>query len=129
MCIPDRRYAVDYAYKGFFEHEISIRKATNFPPYSLICRVMVTSDDKAQALETLKAVYFATEELRAKHPEEFYFLNKMHSPIKKIQGKMRYQVLIRLSGTKLLEEIYDIAVKNTSNSVLVYVEENPVNLS
>ncbi len=131
-CAPENyilRYAVDYDYKAFFENEISIRKATNFPPYSLICRVMVTSDDKEQALEVLKSVYFAIEELRTNNPEEFYFLNKMHSPIKKIQGKMRYQVLIRLNSTKLLERIYDIAVKNTSNSVLVYVEENPANLS
>ncbi len=90
---------------------------------------METSDDKEQALEVLKSVYFAIEELRTNNPEEFYFLNKMHSPIKKIQGKMRYQVLIRLNSTKLLERIYDIAVKNTSNSVLVYVEENPANLS
>ena len=131
-CAPENyilRYATNYDYTGFFGNEISIRKATNFPPYSLICRVMVTSDDKAQALEVLKSVYFAIEELRSEHPEEFFFLNKMHSPIKKIQGKMRYQVLIRLSGAKLLEKIYDIAVKNSSNSVLVYVEENPANLS
>ena len=131
-CSPENyilRYAVNYDYNGFFGNEIAIRKATNFPPYSLICRVMVTSDDKDKALEVLKSVYFAIEELRGKYPEEFYFLNKMHSPIKKIQGKMRYQVLIRLKDAKLLEQIYDVAVKNSDNSVFVYVEENPVNLS
>ncbi|MDE5943438.1 MAG: primosomal protein N' [Clostridia bacterium] len=131
-CAPENyilRYATAYDYKGFFENEISIREATNFPPYSLICRVMVTSDDKENALEVLKNVYFAIEELRAQNPDEFYFLNKMHSPIKKIQGKMRYQVLMRLKGKSLLEKIYDIAVKNSNNSVFVYVEENPVNLS
>ena len=131
-CSPEEyilRYAVAYDYKGFFQNEIALRKATGFPPYSLICRVMVTSDDGAQAIEALKGVYFAIEELRAKFPDEFIFLNKMHSPIKKIQGKMRYQVLMRLSTDKLLEKIYDAAVKYSTDSVLVYVEENPVNLS
>ena len=53
----------------------------------------------------------------------------MHSPIKKIQGKLRYQVLMRLKGYALIDKIYDIAVKNTSANCLVYVEENPINLS
>ena len=123
------RYAVRYDYKGFFENEVQVRRATQFPPYSLICRVMVTSEDDGAALEALKGVYFAVEELKARHPEEFAFLNKMHSPIKKIQGKMRYQVLMRLMSRKLLPEIYDITVRNTTASALCYVEENPVNLS
>ena len=123
------RYAVNYDYYGFFENEISLRKATSFPPYSLICRVMVTSEDNQKAVEVLKEVYFAIDALRQKMPDEFIFFNKMHSPVKKIQGKFRYQVLMRLCGNKALESIYDIAVKNTSQDCLVYVEENPSNLS
>jgi hypothetical protein len=53
----------------------------------------------------------------------------MHSPIKKIQGKVRYQVLMRLNSDKLLPKIYDIAVKNSTANAVAYVEENPVNLS
>ena len=131
-CSPDNyilRYAVNYDYNGFFENEVAVRKATFFPPYSLICRVMVSSESNEKALETLKEVYFAIEKIRERVPEEFIFLNKMHSPVKRIQGKHRYQVLMRLQGTKVIEEIYDIAVKNTSSDCIVYVEENPANLS
>ncbi len=123
------RYAVNYDYTGFFDNEMRVRKATLFPPYSLICRIMVTSENDALALETLKAVYFAAEELKTQQPTEFIFLNRMHSPVKKIQKKHRYQVLMRLKSYALLEKIYDIAVKNTSANCLVYVEENPANLS
>ncbi|MGN0818014.1 MAG: primosomal protein N' [Candidatus Coproplasma sp.] len=123
------RYAVNYDYNGFFENEVRVRRATLFPPYSLICRVMVTSDDDKHALEALKNVYFAIEELRKAQPDEFIFFNKMHSPIKKIQGKVRYQVLMRLKTDRLLPSIYDAAVNAATPSALVYVEENPVNLS
>ncbi len=123
------RYAVNYDYLGFFKNEMQVRKATLFPPYSLICRVMVTSENDALALETLKAVYFAAEELKKNYPDEFIFLNRMHSPIKKIQKKHRYQVLMRLKSYKLLKQLYNIAVKNTSNNCFVYIEENPANLS
>ena len=131
-CSPDNyilRYAVDYDYKGFFENEVSIRQATSFPPYSVICRVMVSSESNERALETLKKVYFAIEKIREREPGEFIFFNKMHSPIKRLQGKHRYQVLMRLKSDRVLEDIYDIAVCNTADDCLVYVEENPANLS
>ena len=123
------RYAVNYDYEGFFKNEIALRQTTHFPPFSLICRVMVTAEEDGAALEALKGVYFGCEALRGKFPQEFIFLNKMHSPIKKIQGKVRYQVLMRLESDRLLPEIYDLAVKYTTVKALVYVEENPVNLS
>ena len=75
-CSPENyilRYAVAYDYKGFFENEIALRKATGFPPYSVICRVMVTGEDGERTLETLKKVYFAIEKLRGEPPANLYF--------------------------------------------------------
>ena len=123
------RYAVNYDYEGFFKNEIDLRKATRFPPFSLICRVMVTAEEDRAALEALKGIYFGCEELRAARPEEFIFLNKMHSPIKKIQGRVRYQVLMRLESGELLPKIYDLASEYTTAEAFAYVEENPINLS
>ena len=131
-CSPDNyilRYAVSYDYNGFFENEIGLRKATSFPPYSLICRVMVTSESNDKALQTLKEVYLSIEKLREAPPQEVLFLNKMHSPVKRIQGKHRYQVLMRLTGKSLIESVYAVAAENTTADCLVYVEENPANLS
>lgn len=123
------RYAVNYDYAGFFKNELEIRKATKFPPYSLICRIMITGEDDADALDALKRIYFGMEALRLQHKSEFIFLNKMRSPVKKIMGKMRYQVLMRLETRKLLPQIYELAVQSTTAKTLVYVEENPSNLS
>lgn len=123
------RFAVNYDYKGFFKNEVRLRKATLFPPYSLVCRVMVVASDDRRALAALKEVFFAIENIRLGDPQEFIFFNKMHSPIKKIQDKVRYQVLMRLKTDKYLSEIYDAAVRATAPDALVYVEENPVNLS
>ncbi len=131
-CSPDDyilRYAVNYDYKGFFGNETAMRKASGYPPYALICRIMVTSEDNAAALEALKGVYTDVGELRGQRPDKFIFMNKMHSPVKKIQGRHRYQVLMRLTDGALLEKLYDISLKYTSGDTLVYVEENPVNLS
>lgn len=123
------RYAVNYDYEGFFQNEIKIRKTTSFPPYALICRVMVTGEEEAKTLSVLKELYFALEEIYKSDKEEFLFFNKMRSPVKRLQGKHRFQVLMRMKSDKYLEEIYAAAVKFTVPEVLVYVEENPANLS
>ena len=123
------RFAINYDYNGFFENEVKMRKASLFPPYSLICRVMVVAERDEDALEALKKVYFAMEEIRQRDVQEFIFFNKMHSPIKRIQNKVRYQVLARLRTQKYLPEIYEIAAEASTATALVYVEENPANMS
>ena len=123
------RFATAYDYKGFFEHEISLRKATAFPPFAKIVRVMVSASDDKKALETLKEVWFSLKALYDGDADEFLFFNKMRSPVKKIQNKYRYQVLMRLKSDRLLGEIYERALRCASREVLVYVEEDPNNLS
>ena len=123
------RFAIRYDYEGFYKHEISLRASTAFPPFAKIVRVMVTAEEEKKALEVLKEVYFSLKELFDAHPQEFLFFNKMKSPVKRIQDKFRYQVLMRLTGDGLLPQIYERALQYKTRDVLVYVEENPANLS
>lgn len=123
------RYAVAYDYEGFYQNEISLRAATMFPPFSKIVRVLVTGEDEKKALEALRGVYFSLERLYTEHAEKFLFFNKMHAPIKRIQNKFRYQVLMRLSDTSVLPLVYDVCAEARTRDVLVSVEENPTNLS
>lgn len=122
------RYAIDYDYLGFFNYEQKLRKATSFPPFTKIVRVMVTGEKEDETVEVLKEIYFPLEKLVKEHPEEVFFFQKMKSPIKRIQNKFRYQVLMRLKSDLLLPHIYEICAVRKRN-VLVYVEENPNNLS
>ena len=92
-------------------------------------RVMVTGEEEKKAVETLKEVYFSLKELFDSHREEFLFFNRMKAPVRRIQNKFRYQVLMRLRGDALLSEIYARALACKTRDVLVYVEENPANLS
>ena len=122
-------FATSYDYEGFYENEVSMRAAMEFPPFSKIVRVLVTGEEEKKALEALKEVYFALEKLYTDNAEKFLFFNKMRSPIKKIQNKYRYQVLMRLSDSSVLPQIYDICAEARNRDVLVSVEENPANMS
>ncbi len=123
------RYATSYDYEGFYKNEISLRAAMAFPPYSKIVRVLVSGEDDKKTLDALKDVYFELERLYAENGEKFLFFNKMRAPIKRIQNKFRYQVLMRLSDVSVLPQIYEICANSRTRDVLVSVEENPTNLS
>ena len=123
------RFAASYDYEGFYEHEVGMRAAMAFPPFARIVRVMVTAEEDKLALAALKAVYEKLQRVYAEESEKFLFFNKMHAPVKRIQNKFRYQVLMRLTDGSPLPRIYEIAAEENTKEVLVYVEENPGNLS
>lgn len=123
------RFATAYDYEGFYRNEISLRRATAYPPFSKIVRALVSAEDNGKALETLKEIYFSLENIYRENGDKFLFFNKMSAPIKKIQNRYRYQVLMRLKETDVLEEIYDVCMAAKRRDVSVTVEENPVNLS
>ena len=123
------RFAVRYDYEGFYENEISLRAAMQFPPFSKIVRVLVTGEDDQKTIEALRTAYVELEKLYGEEPEKFLFFNKMRAPIKRIQNKHRYQVLMRLADTSVLPKIYEICAAAKTRDVLITVEENPTNLS
>jgi len=122
-------YAVHYDYESFYKNEIAVRKATFFPPFALIVRVMVVSEKEETAVNALRGAYTEIQEILDKNPDRVLFFAKMRSPIKKIQDKERFQVLMRLTDGYLLPQIYSVAEKYKTRDALVYVEENPANLT
>ena len=100
-----------------------------FPPFSKIVRVLVTGEDEKKTIEALRSAYVGLEGLYTANPEKFLFFNRMHAPIRRIQNRFRYQVLMRLSDTSVLPQVYDVCAQSRTRDVLVSVEENPVNLS
>ena len=123
------RYAIAYDYKGFYENEISLRAASLFPPFSKIVRVLVSGEDDKKTVETLRVAYDGLSALYERTPDAFLFFNRMRSPVGRIQNKFRYQVLMRLSDTSVLPEIYRICARAKNRDVLVSVEENPASLA
>ena len=123
------RFATAYNYEGFYQNEISLRTAMAFPPFSKIVRVLISGEDDKKTLEGLREVFFGLKELYESNMEKFLFFDKMRAPIKRIQNKYRYQVLMRLSDPSILPAIYEICAAAKNRDVLVSVEENPSNLS
>lgn len=122
--------AIRYDYEGFYNHEISVRKATGFPPFSDIVRVLISAFDEEKALETTKLIYQELGQVFANNKQEFFFFGCMKAPLKRLQNKFRYQVLMRIKDNEQLkEQIHLISSKYQTDSVSVYLEINSNNLT
>jgi primosomal protein N' (replication factor Y) len=124
------RYAKDYDYGGFFKKECNSREVSKFPPFSKIVRVLVSSLDEAEATETVKNIY---KEIKAysEGRSGFIYLQAMKSPVKRIQQRFRFQVLMRLeneSAEEICARVFEITDKYASSKTPCFVEINPQSL-
>ena len=123
--------AIEYDYNRFFNKEVTLRKASHFPPFATILRLMVESDNDEIALDTLKNVFYKCKEIRDENASEFIYFNKMKSPVKRINNKYRYQVLARIKtgNNKIIDNFYSVASEFDGKNVRCYLEVNPNSLS
>lgn len=122
------RFATNYDYLSFYDKEINLRQTTNFPPFSNILRILVSSESDNRAKEVTKKLLDRAMEIKEKHKNKIIFLQAMPSPVKRIQSKYRYQILTRYFPEDEITceffKISDIIEKDVS----IFVEINPNNL-
>ena len=125
------RYASEYDYESFYKKEANTREVSHFPPYSTIVRLLVTSEDDNTAYEVARECYQDIRKIHAERPDVFIYLGAMRSPVNRVQGKYRYQVLARLvpDTREYVEKIYEICKERRRKNVSSFVEINPSNLS
>ena len=125
------KFAISNDYKGFYEKECNLREVTLFPPFTYIVRVLVSGEDESLVGNALKSIYDEIKNLAQNNLKDFAFLNYMWSPVRRIKGMVRAQILLRLKKNydNYITEIYRIADNNKSNKINVFVETNPNNLS
>lgn len=124
------KFASNYDYKGFFKKEANIRQTAQFPPFSRIIRLLISDNDENYARELLKMCYTEIEKLKEKYQNQILYLDAMKAPIKKIQNKYRYQILLRVKleqADQIEEEVFGVANKIVKNNV--FIEINPTNMS
>ena len=125
-------YARDNDYEGFYKKEINIRDVTNFPPFTKIVRVLTASEDEERALALTKEMLQKIRAYQKQEPDRFVAVAGMKSPVKKIENKYRYQIIMRLTREKEVDtllEIYEIVNAQDKKNATVFVEINPQNMN
>ncbi|MDE5654895.1 MAG: primosomal protein N' [Clostridia bacterium] len=126
------KFASKYDYEGFFQKENNARKTTNFPPYTTIIRVLMTSEDEEKVIDTAKSIYRKLMDFAHENTRDFLYIQAMKAPLGRIQNKFRYQIIARIkreNESKIIAKFYDVIENNQSRGVTVFAELNPQNMA
>ena len=104
-------YAIETAsrqdYRAFYEAEMVRRKRALYPPYTLIARLLYEADreeDAQSAAESAMRQMEAFLERRAYLRKYVVSLRVMPCPVKRIKGKSRWQVTLKIVDKSVCQE-------------------------
>ncbi len=126
------RFAKEYDYLGFYQKEINLREVTDFPPFSRIIRVLVSSVEEMEAQSATKRMYEKLIEFSKSRMGEVLYCKAMASPVGRIENKFRYQIILRFRlehEEEIVSYIYKIVNEDKHNKCSVFIESNPSNMS
>jgi len=93
-------YAVELArrhdFTAFFDEEMRVRRDALLPPYSVFFRFVFTGKDEKKVREACLDFADGLEESFADIKEAILLFDTGEAPIRKIQGRVRWQILIKV---------------------------------
>ena len=126
------RFVANKNYEAFFDQEISVRETTNFPPYAVIVRLLVSHEKEDVAYQKTKNIFEALKPLKEEFGENIVFLNAMASPFTRLKNKYRFQVLMRFTKQikdDIMKKIYQTVNIHQDGKCQIFVEINPSSLA
>ena len=126
------RFVANKNYEAFFDQEISVRETTNFPPYAVIVRLLISHEKEDMAYQKTKNIFEALKPLKEEFGENIVFLNAMASPFTRLKNKYRFQVLMRFTKQikdDIMKKIYQTVNIHQDGKCQIFVEINPSSLA
>ncbi|MGM0501584.1 MAG: primosomal protein N' [Bacillota bacterium] len=128
------QFAKEHDYNSFYEHEIESRKATSYPPFSRLINFLVSDENEDKVIKTAhKLDELVRGKIEVLEGEQVQVLGPVQAPLTKIQGRYRWQLIIKGQNLDLLREISDDAVTklrnlSVSENVKVSVDVAPLRM-
>ncbi|MEK9656993.1 MAG: primosomal protein N', partial [bacterium] len=99
-------YAIEHAkthdYEGFYRKEIMNRKALNYPPFSRLIHLIISSKEESALGPYLQKInIYLRKEIKSK--QEVQQIGPKPAPIEKVNGYQRWQYIFKISHEKFNE--------------------------
>ncbi len=98
------QYAKNHDYKGFYNSEIMLRQEFEYPPFSNIISILLSSESEKKLVK-VSTIVFKDILFNIKKDISNFDDNKLlgpnQAPIKKIKGNYRWQILIKCSNDEV----------------------------
>jgi primosomal protein N' (replication factor Y) len=122
------RHTQNHDYKSFYAEEISFRQALQYPPFGRIINVRLSSNKKEALVEQAKLIGKMARKLAARLGNTAEIIGPAESPLAKIRGRFRYQMLIKGQDINILHQIArELLLKHTDSNVKMTIDVDPEN--
>lgn len=117
--------AAQQDYNGFYNEEISVRRALIFPPVCDICILGISSEDDPKAgSAAMKLLDIIKDKLKNEGGFPLRVLGPVRCSYGKINGKYRYRIILKCKNTSVFRKF----VKNVLYEINNYSEYSKVNI-
>jgi primosomal protein N' (replication factor Y) len=117
------RHAQNHDYKSFYTEEIDFRKALQYPPFGRIINLRLSSIMKDALIEEANLLGKLAKKLSARHGNIAEIIGPAESPLAKIRGRFRFQMLIKGQDINVLHHIArEIISKNSHVKITADVD-------
>ncbi len=122
------QYTQKHDYPSFYSDEIEFRRALQYPPFSRIICLRLSSGKKDALMETAQETGRKARDLAAKHGNAAEIIGPSESPLSKIRGQYRQQMLIKGRNSRILHAIAgELVEKHETSAVKITVDVDPEN--
>ncbi|MGD0022670.1 MAG: primosomal protein N' [Smithellaceae bacterium] len=122
------QHVQNHDYKSFYAEEIDFRQALQYPPFGRIINLRLSSNKKETLIEQAKLIGKQAKKLVARFSNTVEIIGPAESPLAKIRGRFRYQMLIKGQDINVLHQIaQEIMQKRSTRAVKITVDVDPEN--
>ncbi len=132
---PVIKAAAAQDYRAFYQMEFQRRRTGLYPPFTVLCRLLVESEDAPEAKAVCQRLHEKCQDYFQKHPvqqKRVLMVRMDEAPVKLIRGKNRYHVLMKLfehpESRPIAGFLSDLAQAETTSGCQVYFEWNPASM-
>jgi len=120
------RHAQNHDYKAFYDEEIEFRKALHYPPFSRIINLRLSSTQKNTLIEAAQRLGRLAHRLSRSYGNAVEIIGPAESPLAKLRGRFRWQMMIKGKHIKTLHQIAREIINQHKNShVKITVDVDP----
>ena len=98
-------HAKQHDYVQFYEQEITLRRELNYPPFSRLVNIRLSSKDEKQVEKCAKAVGVFLRNHAGRISRNVEILGPAPAPLVRIKDRTRWQLLIKSSQVSMLHEL------------------------
>jgi primosomal protein N' (replication factor Y) len=131
---PSLRYAIQHDYQGFYQTEAAIRQQMGYPPFGFLVGLRFDGPTMEETEQVANEVAQALrQEMKSSGHRRIELLGPAPSPVERIKGRYRWQLLLKASSRKPLHEltwtlVREILATLPRSEVKVMIDTDPVQM-